>query len=422
MLPAPFNTVTFNIRDESWQLYDTNQNIAQNFINITDAYDVSPDLKKIFFPTDVVYNAATDPKQAAYTIDLELFYEPTAFNKTGLPRKILIKDCIVLNPPSVLLNNYDNTNDTILNGVINLAGGKVYEENGSLIPDQNLNSFLHLPTSSVATPLDGYNFVDVKYTFKPNMPVLLSKNLVTLGCEPSLALDKAFVNGIFASDLALKSEQINNIKLPDTQATEDCLTAALSGFRANISEKGAAEFQAITSLCLSNLKSEALAALEDLVKIGYDPCKSDLNGVPNIQFTTKPIRISVLLKDKNGALLTSGIPKDVGDKLALEIKGYPSFGNISSFEYDGYTTFLANLTSDKSGEGELLVSFNNNTLCRTYLPTVDTESPRMELQKFRYEFIYGGTISVAEGDMSDGFSPRRDSIDIDISPNNGGSQ
>lgn len=416
-IPPPFNTITFNIRNESWQLYDTNQNIAQKFINITDAYDVTPDLKKIFFPTDAVYTATTDPKQAAYTVDLELFYEPTLFNKSGLPRKIIIKDCIILNPPDVLLNKYDNTNDTISTGVINLAGGKVYEENGTLIPNENLNSFIHLPTSTIPTPLDGYNFVDVKYTFKPNMPVLLSKNLVTLGCEPSLALDKAFVNGIFSSDLALKAQQINNIKLPDTEAAQECLMAALSGFRANISEEGAAEFQTTALLCLSKLKSDAMMALEDLIKIGYDPCKSDLNGTPNIQFTTKPIRVSVLLKDKNGALLTSNIPKETAENLALEIKGYPSFGNISQFKYDGYSSFLADLKSDKPGEGELLVSFNNNTFCRTYFPTTENETPRMELQRFRYEFVYGGTITIAEGDMSDGNAPRRDISDLDISSN-----
>ena len=420
IFPPPFNTVNFDVRNEVWQLYDNEQNIAEKFINISDAYDVAPDLKKVFFPTDVVYDSQTDPKQAAYTVDLELFYNPTIWNGVGVPRKILIKDCIVLRPPTTSLSKYDNSSEYIRNGVLLLSGGKVFEENGTPINNKNLNSFIHLPDkvvngnidpSLLLTPLDGYEFVDVKYTFKPNIPVLLNKNLVTLGCDQTLALDKAFVNNIFASDLALKTQLINNISFPDTQGAQDCLMAAISAFRANISEEGAAEFQAVATLCLTNLKDQTISALNDLIRIGYDPCKSEFSGQPNIQFTTKPIKISLSLKDRNGILLTSKIPDTVAQSIAKDIKAYPTFGSVGSFNYDGYGAFLADLISPKAGSGQLLISFNDNTLCKTYLPTNIDESPVFDLQKFDYEFIYGGSTVVAEGDMSDGFAPRRDLSD-----------
>jgi hypothetical protein len=443
-----FGTV---VRQEGIVIYDPAQEIGQAFINIVDGYDVPLQdssgykSKPVFFPTDVNYNSATSPRQAAYTVDLRLYYNPANWGRTnevgGSSRFIKFTNCIVTDTPTRTYTRNDGTVITVNDGVLPLAGGLGYEDDGVTIlrgfgsdgitPISNqatLENFIHKAARySVSgnidpVPADGYVFDQVQYTFRPNLETLLNKQLITLGCEPSLALNKAFINSAFAGDAGIKGQLLGNLVngvngkvFPNPNATLDCLQAALSALRSNLTTAGVAQFQAATAICLGKLQSDTKSALVDLVNLGYDACGSDFNLNPPKQFTSKPIAVKVNIKERNGISVTAGMPQDIGDILAKNVKAHITFGKISNFIYDGYQAFTADITSQLPGKGTIMISFDNNILCTNTIPADNTVDPTHTLQAIDYQFVYSpvsgaGAVPTADGD-SEGV-PYRDGEDI----------
>lgn len=438
-LPPPQDPIffTYQLRNESWQIYDPDQEIAQMFSNIVNAFDVpqtedgpEPFLKPIFFPTDSFYSSHTSPKQAAYTVDLRLFYNPMVWGRIGNPRYIRFKDCIVTAAPTFLLSTYNNVPQIVNNGVLLLAGGKGFEDDNKtklkgfdtdgvtqITEQATLENFIHKPdivsANPTLSPSDGYLFSNIEYTFKPNLPTLLNKQLVTAGCMPDLSLTKGFINNALAGDVPLKTQLLRNIlngpNFPNPDAAQQCLSAALAALRSNLTAQGVAEFQSTAVLCLQKLRDDTIASLSDVIGVGFDPCKSTFTIQPNIQFTTKSIDVKLSLNENNGISLTTGVPSEVGSTLASKIKGHASFGEISDFTYDGYQFFNATLKSEEPGKGQIMISFDNNTLCSNDLTNLNHT-----LQVLDYQFVY--TIDpvaprTAVGDESDG-QPQRTESDL----------
>ena len=424
--------LTSDLRQESWQLYDADQTIARAFWNIVDGYDISPTVspKPIFFPTDANYTATTSPQQAAYTIDLRLLYNPAAWGRAGDRQYIRFKNCIVLAAPTQSLEDYQNNGIPTATGVLEIAGGSGYQDDGitpiygyqadGVTPTNppvqaTLGNFLHMePEFSsipILSPTDGYLFQDMQYTFTPNLPVLLQKNLVTAGCEPSIAFSRAFVNSVVFSNVATSTTDLTNLvnspNFPDPNAAQECLLAAVSALRTNMTVAGVADFQTSTNLCLSKLQSDTHSALSGVIGIGFSPCNSTFSLAPPIQFTTLPITVTVNLNENNGLPITTGVPSEVGSNLADQIKGYPTFGEIGRFTYDGYQSFTAPLTSDQPGSGSIQIAFQNQILCTNTFPT-DGSNPSHTLQSLDYQFIY----APAGGQTSSGTRPRRDAGDV----------
>ncbi len=435
--------LTSDLRAESWQLFDIQQTKEQAFQNIVNAFDVNSSVipKPIFFPTDAVYTAATPPGQAAYTVDLRMLYNPTKWGRQGPEQYIRFKDCIVLKVPSQELSIYNNDSTTVSNGVLSVAGGLGYLDDGKTkltgfapdgttpITDQaTLNNFLHtkaqFSANPVLQPTDGYTFDNMTYTFKPNLPVLLQKNLVNMKCMPAIALNSGFLNNVMFSQISFQTsalaEQVNGQNgrtFPDPNAAQECLTTAISNLRANMTVQGVAEFQTTCLTCLGKLEGDTKEAIFGLIGIGFSPCKSNYTLNPTSQFTTQPIVVTVNLNENNGIPITNGIPSDVAANVAKNIKATPSVGTISEFTYDGYQAFTANLFSEEPGAGEMLVSFQNQVLCTDTLGSVDgTVPPVHALQKLKYEFVYSPNVPdniplTGEGDTT-GTQPRRDTGDL----------
>lgn len=454
------------IRNESWTIYDPNQEIQQAFINIVDAYDVAPGsgtslfgitTKPIFFPTDVNYTAATSPTQAAYTIDMRLFYNPTNWGRAqtastdhsavaliGQPRYVRFRNVVVSKAPTRHLTLNDGSTQTINDGTLLLVGGAGYEDDNSTvllgfaddgvtqIGDQaTLENFFHKPdrfsTFGSITPndTDGYSFSDITYTFRPNLETLLRKQLITLGCEPSLALNRDFINTAFGGDIGFKTQLLGDLvngrngnTFPDPAGAQQCLEAALAALRSNLTPAGVAQFQSTATLCLSKLRSDANSALGGLIGIGFEACSSDFTLTPKLQFTSRPITVKVDLMERNGLPLTTGISPEVAIDLAARIKAYPTFGKVGTFSYDGYQSFVAPLNSDAPGTGEMSISFDNNIFCINNIPADNDVPPSHDLKTIAYQFVYapGGTSSTGDSDGQ----PRRDEGDLVRTDNFGG--
>ncbi len=417
------------VRSEAWQLYDLDQEQAQEFRNIFDAFDITTTPPKpIFFPTDASYSAQTAPAQATYTMDLRLYYNPINWGRPGTARFIRFTDCIMTAVPSVKLKEADNSTRTVNNAVALLVGGLGYEDDGttvlagfgsdgvSPISDQaTLENFIHVQTSSSPFPsihiTDGYTFQQMEYTFKPNAPVLLQKNLISLGCVPAVALNRDFINTAVAGDAAIKAQELANVVFPDPAAAQQCMTAAISALRSNLTTDGVAQFQSTTNLCLQKLQDDTSTALASVIGIGFDPCNSTFTLSPVVQFTSKPIIVTVSLNEKNGISLTNGLSESIASGLADKIKGHATFGDVGRFSYDGYQFFTAELTSDKSGDGQMMVSFDNNTFCTNIIPTDGITPPSHILQTQNYKFIFApGAVPTGEGDTLG--RPARDAGDL----------
>jgi hypothetical protein len=256
------------------------------------------------------------------------------------------------------------------------------------------------------------------YTFKPNLPVLMQKNLVTAGCEPNFIIAKAFVNNNMFANIAAQTtdlqQLVNSSDFPDPAATQVCLSAAVSALRSNLTPTGVATFNSTANLCLADLKDKTIKSLTTAIGIGFSPCNSNFSLSPNVQFTTQPIVIKVNLNENNGISITQGIPANVAQSLAPQIVGYPTFGELSNFTYDGYQAFTANLTSHTPGNGSIMIAFQNKIMCTNTLPT-DNTAPSHTLQTLDYQFIYAPSTAITsgtgEGDNT-GIQPRRDAGDV----------
>jgi hypothetical protein len=451
------NFLTSDLRTESWQLFDNNQTQAQQFRNVFDAFDVSPTVqpKPVYFPTDANYTATTSAQQSAYTVDLRMFYNPSQWNnRPGTPRFVRFKNCIVLSAPTTNLKDAQNNQQFHFNGVLNIAGGLGYEDDGTtkltgfaidgitpITGQATLNNFFHMPgqfsLSPVLSPNDGYTFQNMTYTWTPNTAVLLQKNLINIKCTPQFALNSAYVNDTLFGNIGIQTLELKEIvfgtsgklggrKFADPAAAQQCLQTALANLQTNMTVEGVAEFQAATSICLDEHEKDVKASIIAVVTTGFNPCKSNFTLSPSTQFTTVPITVTVNLNENNGLPLTNGIPLDTGTVLAQNIKAIPTFGTVTPFVFDGYQAFTAQLNSTQPGNGQIMITFQDQTLCTDSLPTSTsppnvsppngTTTPVHSLQTLNYTFVYapfvGGNIPLTgEGDTT-GTQPRRGPDDV----------
>jgi hypothetical protein len=454
--------MTIDTYQESWQIFDSSQvdrvgdslltPAPLSFWNISNAYDVydmfnmdgytAADgyIVPVYFPTSGTFNETTSSSQAAYTIDLKISnYNPSDYGLTGNIQDISITGCIVTAPPTQILTTTDSSGAQILqlqpNGVLNITGGSGVLANGNSIdgyvnnnyPYQyvvsledgyfasydmtqwtyqapKLNDLIHYAPTYVApspnAPLPKTKTLsNVTYTFNPILPTLVGANLVTVGCMPSLAASKAFINNVVFNNIGPQTQQlkdlVNSPSFPDPAACQTCMLNAIADLRANITLQGVADFQTATSVCLAQLQNDTENALTQAIGIGYNPAKSTFSISPNIQFTTEAITVTVNLNENNGMPITSGLPASVAENIASQIVAYATFGNVGPFTYDGYQVFTANLTSPWPGSGSIKIAFQNQIICVDTLPIPgnpavpsSTIPGQRTLQSLDYQFVY----------------------------------
>lgn len=415
-----FPQPTFDLRTESWQIWDTGQTAPNRYWDIVQAQDVIDDgynPPPVYFPTSSTFTASTPVNQAAYTVNMRLFYNPTLWGRTGTPQYLRFNNCIVLNAPTQDLITGMGTDVPVPNGVLYVAGGQGFLDDGTTIIDgyaadgitplhgtqASLNNFFHLPATISASPSlnDGYTFTDVTYTWAASTPVLMGAQLVTAGCQPAIMISRAFVNNTMFANIATQTQNLKNLVnqppstqgFPDPAGAQQCLQAAVSNLRSNMTIGGVSEFQAMANICLSNLQTATNNALGSVVAIGFSPCNSSFTVTPSSQFTTLPIHVQVSLNENNGLPLTRNLPPSVAETIAQQLVGYPTFGELGPFTYDGYQYFNAQLTSAATGAGCIMIAYQNQILCTNNLPT-DGTAPTHTLQSLCYDFVYVPTVTV----------------------------
>lgn len=407
---APFFSV---IRKESWQFYDASLSQALSFINITSAFDLPSGSSTVFFPAGVTYGASTFPKDVPYTIDFRFLYDPSFWGRTdpkGI-RYLRIKNCIVIAPPTAGVLDYQNNLVAPVNGTLNLIGGTTTEDDGTTIfsldgdHPATLNEVFHRATVNSSLFInDGYTVNNISYTFNINHDVLLKDGLITLGCMPDVSLNSAFVNATISNNVKVNTALLNNLELPDINQANACINSALSNLRANVTEASIATFQASVQACLDTLKNSSLNTINSVIDIGFSQYNSSFLLNPTVQFITRPVQISVSLKDGNNTSMTKNLPLSAATSIASKLQATASLGVIGEFIYDGTEVFVANITSTEAGDGTAKVSFGGKVFSIINNLSDPNLTPSITEQIATYKFV--------NTPVADDGKPRRDESDV----------
>lgn len=363
-------SAAFNIpalRAERWQVYDaaTDQTYSISSIITPIAGASLPVNGQIFFP-EASFNKDTAPTMAPYTVDLRMLIDPFVFHPTDVlrTRQMRIKGCVVISKPYLGVLDYKNDiSDINSTGTLSIAGGKVFEDDG-ITPflvsgtQATLNTFIHQSdTLGVLLPIvdDGYTVSNIEMTWFPNHPILANYNLITIGCIPEVSIEKAVQNAVIHAEGIAPKISV----LPDVLGVQECVQNALNTFRTNVNKDSAAEFQASAELCLNNLLNQTTSIYCEAFIAGVSQFKSTVTLDTDAQFTTRPINITVVLKDAAGTNISTGVPQGCLASILDSLKTQTTFGEISNFVYDGIGQFNAKITSKESGAGTLKVLFQN---------------------------------------------------------------
>lgn len=398
------------IRKERWQLVDNHFEQATYPISqiITPVIDINEILSgntgNIFWPDPLEFAADSQKNKVPYTVDVRLEVNPTVFgiaDTKGL-RFFQIKDCLVVRKPYFGIINQDNlillTN---LGGTLNIEGGLVYEDDGKTPFKVNgkqatLNTFIHksntLAASANALPAtdDAVVFANISFTWKPNSPCLAGYGLVTVGCMPGVSIEKAVQNAIInAEGIEPVLVKLNGKVAPDVEGTLACCQTALATFRNDVSAAGAGVFQASITSCLTNFQKETQDILCAAINAAISVFKSSASLDTDVQFTTRAIKTTVVLKDPTGTNISTNIPDDCASDISKKLKGDVTFGSITDFNYnktDG--NFTAEITSKIPGSGKLSITYDGKDFNTVTTGTGTTNSSINQLF-LDYTFIDG---------------------------------
>lgn len=423
---SPDVAALFNIppiRTERWQFIDTDTTTLHHFGEIiTPILDTTqfPPVESTFWPEGVVYDGYTAASKMPYNVDLRINMDPKQFvlSDTKGKRFMRIKGTGTIRKPYFgLLNQQEQidslslTNPAENAGTLNLVSGLVYEDDGTTAymvdgSQATLNTFIHTTSpSSTTKPTvdDGIIFDDVEFTFTPNYGVLMGYVLITAGCLPDIRIEKNIMNSVLiAEDVRAVVQKLqptpDGVKvpsagfLPNVAGAQQCVLDSLASFRKDVSIEGAANFQAAVQTCLGDLRNQTLFTVCGAIVAAVSQFNSTAVLDTDVQFTSRPIDVNVVLRDPTGSNLCTNVPVDCLSSILSKLEGDVTFGEITDFTFDGYSSFNAKITSSKSGKGNLTVSFDGKIFSSIIPPVAATAttagiSSQIEENIIPYTFI-----------------------------------
>ena len=403
-----------DLRKEQWQMTDSHP----GEFNFVDIITPSPQNGFIYWPQNGDYDGYTNINQVPYLLDMTVYIDPALWgNPKDLkgPRHFNIRNAVVTQIPTVYPYNWQSNGTPNPDGPfdesgpgsgsVRLTGGKVFEVDPKAKDgyteyhigghQATLNEFVHkapIESNVLSTTDDGYHFYDIQYYLHYSYPTLVKNQLITMMCQPSLAGESAVMNAEF-SDLRSALDKAGDF--PDIQGTIDAFNNALANLRSDLNADTAANFQVQATGILNDLKGQC----EDYYCRGViaiaDRFTSTITLDPAIQFVNSDISVTVTLFDRTGTQLAVNIDPELAQcisKILSSTNVYQSdnvtFGVMTPFVYDGYGAFVASLSSNVAGIGNLQGYISQEPIASvinrgTTLPTAiqDTILP--------YEFVSG---------------------------------
>jgi len=401
-------------RAESWQFVNNN-NSSYPLKDIITSYGADD-----FWPEGKTYNGQSSLTKVPYTVDFTIpNFDPSFFHPSdhGGARNFIVQNAVVSIRPYI--GTYDELNDIEYgnsDGTFKLLGGIVYDgEVGNTYYVNNkaatLETFIHKAgTYDGEAPDhdDGYYFQGLHFDWKFSHEVLADNRLITIGCIPDLKYERAALAARYA-DKRPVLEQVpaladGNI-IPDYSKLQACADAAMATLRQDVSEDNIEAYRTAVLACLDDAQTQTEQSYKNILTVAVNVFESTVAIDPEVQFVTRPITVTVVLKDVNGGSVAANVPASVQSDIADLIEGSVTFGEISDFTYDGYVNFTAEITSEVGGDGVLTVSFNNNEF-QNVLNLNNDNPTSFETNSLSYTFVGIGT--VGQEDQKE----RRDATDI----------
>jgi hypothetical protein len=403
------------VRNESWQFIDLNQQAIYKFVDV-----ITPSVKigMTYWPEGESYQINANTLFVPYLLDMTLTTNPISFGHVDSrgPRVFRIKNCIVKTKPTNYVSSYNNSQLGPSSGTLSIGGGLVYEDddtpyfiNGT---QATLDTFIHLQASTsgnTPTTDDGVYFYDVSYTFKWNFNVMVDKKLTTLMCQPDLSAESAVMNA--EADKLSVDAKLG--PLPDIDGLINNLNACLSTFRKNINIESAATFQQCATGALNKIKTDSQAFYCQGIKAIADRYKSEFSLDYNVQFTSLPITVNVIIKDKTNTQLAQNITADLGACIAGALSSKVTLGTTSDFIYDGYGTFTSKIRSTTAGIGDLSVFVNKEIFAQVINRDSTVPSSIVE-RHLAYEFIDATTQNIHRTNLGEDGGGENVTIRFDI--------
>jgi hypothetical protein len=266
-----------------------------------------------------------------------------------------------------------------------------------------LNNFVHeddLISDDLPIVDDGYVFEEIEFVWKPQHSALAGFNLITVGCFPGLSVEKAVQNAaIFAEGIEPVLDRVPNLAgLADALAGPggalECSQNAINKFREGINLETAETFRNEILGCMNDLNDEVIETFCQAFADGISTLKSEFSIDNDVQFVTRPINVTVTLKDGGGTNIGAGLPAECLDDLLGDgyqpsnLVGTVTFGEITEFEYDqDNSQFTAQINSDIPGAGVITVAYNDQPF-NELIPGVDLDNPSsISERSLSYEFI-----------------------------------
>ena len=408
-IPGFENLIT-PLRSERWQFVDDNNPEYPFNLIITPSGGSSPAFPfgvvsdSIYWPQPQTYNKDDSlTSTVPYTLDMRVVVDPAMFGHESVngdfsgERAFQINDIIVSRQP--YNGVFDHENDLQLSssfgnsdGTLRLIGGKVFEDDGTTSfnidgVQASLDTFIHrdsVTSSQLPSFEDGYQFSDITWNMKINHAVLMKYQIITAGCIPEIQAESEIMDATIPTT-ASPIVQIG--ALPDLDTALECLGSAISTFRQDMSIENAAIFQDSVVGCLEDLRDQSIEVFTKALISGVSIYKSDVEVNPEIQFVNRPIKLSVRLKDAGGNELGNTIPEASQGEVASLLDAQVTFGNVSGFTYDGYSLFVADITSDTAGTGTAQVSFNGNFFSEVLNRENDDVPSEISIITLPYEFV-----------------------------------
>lgn len=392
-------------RKENWQFVNTNTQAPWPFNSIvTPESDHWGNVSGTFWPEGTTYAADSNTNQVPYTLDFTLnHYDP--LDGKG-PRDLNVKKAVVTIKPYNGVVDYNLIINHSLNnkGTLNIAGGLVFETDGSALimngAQVTVNTLIHQsagPTPPVVE--DTIIFSNLHFTLNINDVVLMGAGLISLGCIGTVRQEMAILNNSFDGTPAI--DKIG-VPFPDIAKAQKCVSDAINTLRKNVTADNAELAQAQIIGCLTALQDETLTMICKTFNAAVDIYKTQVTLDVTPQFNTRKIKVTIDLEDATGININSLLPTECFGQLS-NLTGHVTFGEISAFEIDPLTKApIAYISSPDAGKGVLTVTWNGDYISRIINRDNNNIPTAVEILEVSYTFV---AVRVGEG------IERRDSSD-----------
>jgi hypothetical protein len=405
-------TSVAKIRNESVYLQDDSLADALKFKNVIKYKPINENRYFPMFPFDKTITEDMDESLIPYFVDITINADP---NDGYGARDITVENTVVTLPTfrallDVIANIPKYTTNN--NGYLSISGGQTIDDfngyNGKTIKELLKDVTGYDP--NISGNGSQSQLALKSYQVKANYEALVEYGLVTIGCLPTMKQEYAHFDEVYEKPLRPNI----SVDLPDMTSAIANMRQCVNTLNSSFNETAINTFDNCMNEILVDLSNQANTAYCQLLDQSIDIYNTQINLTPEMQFVTLPIEVKVKpISDDNRTFdeLVGGFGSsiDINSCISTKFTAKVTLGDISTFTYDGYGNFIAEITSDTPGDGYVDVYYNGEQIPTVIAPNNIDQQPSVTYESKEYTFVGFFDDGYAEGVLP---LPRRDFGDI----------